>query len=282
MTRKATIGDICEINTPAGRAYIQYTHDGRDMGELVRVLPGLFRARPADFGELAKQRELYFIFYTLNYALRDSQADVVSHQPVPDWAQAYPLMRWPATQDQSGKTVAWKIFSASSGLTIEEHQRTPVLRKLTAEQEKLSIHTLRPHPIMVKELARGWTPERADDLRLQDVAEAEARRANQPLGNESSEHPMRHYLYFPEKRCAEKAGQRLKNRGFSVEIRRGADGENWLALATSTPPKTGEQMEELRNDMEALAAEFNGEYDGWESAIDLSGPASGEPDQMIN
>src|SRR5215469_6337718 len=38
--RKPEIGDIYEIKTSAGLAYVQYTHDERDMGELVRVLPG--------------------------------------------------------------------------------------------------------------------------------------------------------------------------------------------------------------------------------------------------
>ena len=91
--KKSQIGDVYEIKTSAGLAYVQYTHDGRDMGQLVRVLPGLFSARPSDFAKLTKQRELYFVFYTLNYALRDHQAEVVSRQPVPEWAQPYPLCK---------------------------------------------------------------------------------------------------------------------------------------------------------------------------------------------
>lgn len=78
--KKAKIGDICEIATPAGLAYVQYTHDGRGMGQLVRVLPGLFSTRPTDFAELSQQKERYFAFYTLSYALRDHQVEVVSHR----------------------------------------------------------------------------------------------------------------------------------------------------------------------------------------------------------
>jgi Regulator of ribonuclease activity B len=48
-------------------------------------------------------------------------------------------------------------------------------------------------------------------------------------------------------------------------------GEDWLVFATKAPPKTAEQMEELRDEMEALAAQFGGEYDGWEAAIDSLG-----------
>lgn len=265
--KKAKIGDICEIKTPAGLVYIQYTHDGRDMGQMVRVLPGLFSTRPRDFAELTKQRELYFVFYTLNYALRDHEAEVVSNKPVPEWAQSYPLMRWCGARDPSGKAIAWKIFSASSPLTVEEHQRTPLIWKLTAEQQRLSIHELWPHPVMVKQLARGWTPERAEELQLQDVAEAEKQTPPEKRASE----PMKYYLYFPKKSNAEEASERLRSRGFSVEVRKAARGEDWLTLATKAPPKTGEQMAELRDEMEALAAQFGGEYDGWEAAMDSLG-----------
>src|SRR5438128_2111977 len=173
-TTKPVIGDICEIKTPRGLGYVQYTHDGKHRGDVVRVLPGLFSIRPTDFAELAKQRELYFIFYTLKYALRDGQ---------PENAKAVP-------QD------------------------------------------------------------------------------------ESSEQPITHYLYFAEESNAQKAAQRLRDRGFSVEVRRSADGKNSLVLASRTPPKTGEQIADVRAEMEAIAEELEGEYDGWELSVEPSRAAS--------
>ncbi len=276
--KKAEIGDICEIRTSAGLAYVQYTHDGRDMGQVVRVLPGLFSARPTDFAELAKQRELYFVFYPLNYTLRDHQAEVVSHHPVPKWAQPYPLMRWCGARNASGKAMAWKIFSASSPMTVEDHQRTPLIHELTPEQQKLSIHQLWPHPVMVKQLARGWTPERAEELRLHDTSEAE-KRSGSCVGEKEASEPMKHYLYFPKKPNAEEVGHQLRSQGFSVQVRKGASGD-WLTLATKAPPTTGEEMDELRDEMEALAAQFGGEYDGWEAATESLG--SGDVRRKVN
>jgi hypothetical protein len=87
---KTRIGDIFEVFTPAGLAYVQYTHDGKGMGQLVRTLPGLFAIRPKNFAELAQQKELYFTFYTLEYAVRANDVELVSHQPVPLWARPYP------------------------------------------------------------------------------------------------------------------------------------------------------------------------------------------------
>lgn len=211
----AEIGDIFEIETPAGLAYIQYTHSGGDEGELVRVLPRLYSARPTDFAELAKQRELYFIFYTLEYALRDHQTQFVAHQPIPDSAQAYPLMRWTL----SGRS--WKILRASDLLTLEFHVRTPAIQTLTPEQEKLSIHQLWPHAVLVREIARGWTPERAHELELEDAATAEEQKKNHRDGDESSRQVMRHYLHFPRKSAAGRAGERLRNLGLRWKFARG-------------------------------------------------------------
>jgi hypothetical protein len=166
--KKAKIGDICEISTSLGLYYIQYTHDGLGMGQLVRVLPGRFSVRPINFAELAREKEVYFVFYTLDSELRNNQTKVVSNQPVPHWAQPYPRMRWQGGYDKDGRTTSWKIFLASDPLTLESHRRTPVIHDLTCEQRKLSIHQLWPHSVLVKELDRGWTPERAEELKMKD------------------------------------------------------------------------------------------------------------------
>jgi hypothetical protein len=269
--KQAIIGDICETRTPAGLAYIQHAHESKDMVQVVRVLLGFFGARPVDLAELVRQKELYFVFYRSSYAVRDHQAEIVSHQPVPEWTHPYPLMRWPGASEQSGKTVAWKLFRASDVLTVQMHQRTPVIRTLTPDQEALSVHQLWPHPVMVRPLGRGWIPERAEELRLQDFAEAKTRRASQDPEKPSAG-SMRHSLYFPEKPKAEKAAERLRKRGLRVGVRKGADGEKWLAPATNAPPRTAEQMDEVCDEMEALATQFSGEYDGWEAEIDSLGP----------
>ncbi len=252
------------------------------MGELVRVLPGLFIERPTDFAALSQQKELYFVFYTLVSALRDHQAEIVSHQSVPKWARQYPQMRWCGARDQNGKAIAWKIFNASSSLSVEEHQRTPLIRNLTSEQNRLSIHQLWPHPVLVKQLARGWTPDIAEQLRLQDVAEADKRRTKSVPENTISDNIMKHYLYFSEKPNAEEVAGRLRSLGYSVEVRKGAEGEDWLALVSKAQPDTGEQMDDLRNLMETLSAQFGGEYDGWEVAIDSLGSRNAKQGRKVN
>lgn len=264
--KKSKFGDVFEIATPAGLAYVQFTHLNDVMGHLVRVLPGLFATRPEDIGELAKQKELYFVFYPLDYAWRDNKVSFVSNQPIPEWAQPYPLMRWMGFEDENGKR-PWKILRASDSLTLEFHQRTPLIWRLTPEQKKLSIHCLRGHEAMLMELARGWTPERAEEFWRQADLELAAKADSGQLNDVIETHLMDHYLYFPRKSKAVSAAKELRARGFSVEISRGVDHESWLALTKGLRPEDGDEMEQLRDDLEALAAKFDGDYDGWEMAV---------------
>lgn len=174
-SRKPKIGDVAEIKTHHGLAYAQYTLDGNGSGEIVRVLPGLYNSRP-DLESLVLQRELYFVFYTLAFAIRKREAEIVCNLPVPEWAESEPLMRHASGRTRQGKITGWRIVPALSPLTVDFLIRTPILRELTQEQERLSIHHIWPHPVMVKELARGWTPERAESLEDQDRAASLAKK----------------------------------------------------------------------------------------------------------
>ncbi len=115
---KPKVGDVAEIRTPEGLAYVQYTHDGQGNGELVRVLPGLYDSRP-DLVALVIQHELYFIFYTLKYAIRDKQAEIVCNLPIPERARSEPLMRHASGESAEGKVTGWRIVSALDTLSID-------------------------------------------------------------------------------------------------------------------------------------------------------------------
>jgi hypothetical protein len=256
------IGDIVEIATPAGFGYVQYTHDSQSMGTLVRVLPGLYSSRPADFRELSRQRELYFTFFTLKYALRDGKVEIVCNQSVPVWAKENPLMRSVWVKDPKGNEHSWRLMRACDEPTPDSHARTPVLHTLTPEQKRLSIRSLWPFPVMVNKLARGWTPERDDELSAQDRSAA----ARKPESTFKGEW-MRCYLYFPDESSARAAGERLGLAGFTVEVRLGAGGEKWLALASIPSPDTEAATEKLRDDLEALARELGGECSGFDLAV---------------
>ena len=255
------IGDVYEIETPAGLAYIQYTHDGGNMGALVRVLPGLFSARP-DVAALSLETEMYFVYFTLKYALRDGLVKLVSNEPVPELATQFPIMRKQGGIDASGKTLNWYIGEGRKMSTLEQMGRVLNVTELTQEQEKLSIEHLWPYPVMVEELVRGWTPARAEEFRLAAKAERVAKGDTAGRSKISQTDVIEHYLYFREKRNAESASQWMRSKGWIVEVRMGADGENWLALGRTSAP-TGEGIGAVRDELEKLARGLEGEYDGW-------------------
>jgi len=118
---------------------------------------------------------------------------------------------------------------------------------------------------MVKRIAQGWTPRRSEEFRLRDIQEEEEK--NSPKPRAVSSQTVRHYLYFPHKGNAEKAAQWFQSQGFAVEVRLGADKTNWLALVKHETVENQEDLEKLREEMEALAKRLNGEYDGWEVAV---------------
>jgi len=266
--KKARIGDIAEMVTPAGLAYLQYSHDddGCGMGQLVRVLPGLHDIRPDDFAELARQKELYFVFYTLEYALRAGQTQIVSNQPVPEWAVPVPLMRQPGLRNADGIVANWRIIPATASFTVELMRKTPPIWELSPELQRMSIRMLVSHPAMVKDVAQGWTPERNEGLEEEARQRARLSGANQAMSPPPENQRMRHYLYFAKREDAQKAAEWFRKRSFSVETKLAPDGESWLTLGKHSPPDS-KDMEALRDKLEALADKLHGEYDGWELSV---------------
>jgi hypothetical protein len=85
-------------------------------------------------------------------------------------------------------------------------------------------------------------------------------------GDLSSATEVNHYLYFPAKESAERAGKRLSERGFGVEVGPPLKGyRDWCLFATHTAVVSESSIGLLRAAMERIAAEFGGKYDGWEA-----------------
>lgn len=70
-----------------------------------------------------------------------------------------------------------------------------------------------------------------------------------------------HFLYFPERAGAEVAAERLRAKGWTVEVGRSAADEDWLVLATDHFPKDDNLYTEWE-ELEQMAEELGGRYDG--------------------
>ena len=101
------IGDVIEIETPAGLAYAHYTHK-HDVpprwGALLRVLPGIHAARPPDFAELVRQQPAFMTFFPLGAACRRRIVRIVANETIPPHATAFPIFR-NSHRDRAGRRV---------------------------------------------------------------------------------------------------------------------------------------------------------------------------------
>jgi hypothetical protein len=83
-------------------------------------------------------------------------------------------------------------------------------------------------------------------------------------------------LYFNAEGDAQQASERLQAQGFDVEVRRSAFGDDWLVLARQSADVRDENIENVRNGMENIAAELHGEYDGWEAVLSAGDDAGSD------
>ena len=88
--KRPRIGDVIEIETPGGLAYVQYTYNDKEppvWGALIRVLPGLFQSRPHDFSDLVREHARFFVFFPLGAACHRGLVKVVAHEEIPEDAR---------------------------------------------------------------------------------------------------------------------------------------------------------------------------------------------------
>ncbi|HTV43175.1 MAG TPA: ribonuclease E inhibitor RraB [Candidatus Sulfotelmatobacter sp.] len=83
------------------------------------------------------------------------------------------------------------------------------------------------------------------------------------LGEDLSQpHGLEFRLYFPTASEADQAATRIKAAGFDVgETLRNQEG--WLCLATRTMVPELAALSQIHGDLDSIAAQFGGRYDGW-------------------
>ncbi|WP_291529132.1 hypothetical protein [Bacteroides sp. UBA939] len=147
--KRIKLGDIFEINTPEGKAYLHYIYRDESLGELIRVLPGLYVERPTDFNELAASKEMYMIFFPLPASYRGKMVELVGYYPadkfgMPKYMREELIIR--------GEFLGWYIIN------IRTRQRK-LVKTLTKEQKELSSWGTWNGAFLIEMLTNGWTLE---------------------------------------------------------------------------------------------------------------------------
>jgi hypothetical protein len=254
--KRIRLGDVVEVRTPRGLAYLQYTSKHPRLGDTIRVLPGLFveRPDPAKLNALAMQ-EGYFTFYPVGAAVRHQLVEIVATCSVPPNLDSPPLLRRTGAMTPQGKVTSWRITDGT--------KETLVRRELSAEEKRIPLASIWNHEFLVMRLSEQWLPEHEGGPPSLAPVNSEG------PGAPASTKPLRmsHFLYFPRAKDGKAVAAELRRRGFQVENRQGADGVNWLVLVEHSLTAEDEAGLAVREELERLAQQYSGEYDGSETAL---------------
>jgi hypothetical protein len=93
------IGDIIEVPTSKGFAYVQYTHEhkgpGTIWGSIIRVLQGFYKTRISEeeLSKVVKQPHRFQTFCPVHRMVNIGDWERVGNFPVPDFAQKFPIFK---------------------------------------------------------------------------------------------------------------------------------------------------------------------------------------------
>jgi hypothetical protein len=147
---KIQVGDIFEIETSKGKAYLHYIHKDPKVGrELVRLLPGLYTERPENLELLASSKEQYMLFFPISAAKRKKIVEPVGYFPADNFDKPK-YMR--DEHNVRGELLGWHIIDTDSW-------RRELVKELTREQRKLSDWASWNDTLLKKRLVEGWSLE---------------------------------------------------------------------------------------------------------------------------
>jgi len=130
------IGDVIEVPTSKGLAYVQYTHEHTPppvWGSLIRVLQGFYQTRPSDeeLEKLIQQPHRFQTFCIVYRMVNIGDWERVGNFPVPDFAQKFPFFKnTNALKNSDLREANWSLWDGEKSwevgkLSLEEQKNYP-------------------------------------------------------------------------------------------------------------------------------------------------------------
>ena len=149
MAKRIKEGDILEVPTAKGLAYVQVTHRHPTMGQLVRVLSGFFKSRINDFESLAQQEHEFVTFIPATAIVNRGIFKRVANVPIPIEAQKFPVFRGIGRLPGFGKQVWW-LWDGENSWEVGD---------LSPEQQKLPVEGVWTDITLIQGIEQGYRPE---------------------------------------------------------------------------------------------------------------------------
>lgn len=150
--KRPVLGDIFEIRWRGGRGYGQYVKRYSDppvWGSLIRVLPGVFKSRPATFDALVAKKERFVAFHPLGVGVARGLVKIVAHHDVPARFEQWPLFRTCNRNAETGRKT-WFLWDGEREWKVGD---------LKPEQYALPLREVITLGILRERMKSGWTPE---------------------------------------------------------------------------------------------------------------------------
>lgn len=142
------VGDVFEIVTPKGKAYIQYVFNNERIGELIRVLPGVYSKQPFNLIELVNNKEEYFVHFPVKAAKRKKIIELIGNFELPLELEIPTHFRT-ITKDSDRNSSGWQILDYETW--IRETVNT-----LSEQQKKLSPWGIWNDTLLIERITQGW------------------------------------------------------------------------------------------------------------------------------
>lgn len=124
-------GDVIEIKTDKGLAYVQVTHDHPSYPPVIRAFKGTHEKRPSDLSWLVSAEPQFIAMIPLKGALKKLgvEFELAGRAEIPDALRKFPTFRMPI-RNKAGEIVYWWFWDGQ-GLNFDV--------ELDAEQSKLPL-----------------------------------------------------------------------------------------------------------------------------------------------
>ena len=148
-SRIIKLGDVFEIETSKGKSYLHYIYKDKTLGNLIRVLPSVFKEKPDNMDEIISQKEDYMIFFALPISIKMKIVRFVGFYPIDNFTKPE-FMR--IEHNIRGDHLGWDIVNT-------ETWNIQFVEELNGKQKKLSPWGIWSGNLLKENIERGWNLE---------------------------------------------------------------------------------------------------------------------------